>query len=129
MPIVPTNDGSVIVECKNNGLKVTMMIPENYAGAIVAKDFSDNPECFTEINQIDGNSEKMRSVVVEIAQGKCGLKTIESTKAVGHQNSIILNLLHKKEIITAQDKSFIIECFQPSGVTNTTLQTILNIER
>ncbi|KAE9552758.1 hypothetical protein FO519_004020 [Halicephalobus sp. NKZ332] len=128
IPMLPTKDDSVTVECSNDGITATFQLPEKFAGTIVAKDHSSDLSCTKEVEQVDSDSQKDRSVTMKIKIGTCGLNVINSTNPSGIQHSIVLNVLHNKEIITAKDKAFILECFRPHGVTDTTLETKLDIE-
>lgn len=126
--MMPTEDDSVTVECSGDSLTATFQLPEKYAGTIVTKDHSSDSDCVKEIKQVDPNSENNRLVKMEVKIGTCGLNAITSTNPSGVQHSIVLNILHNKDLITGKDKSFILECFRPKGATNTTVETQLNIE-
>lgn len=126
--MLPTKDDSVNVKCSHDGIDVDFDFEKNYGGTIVAKDYSDDKECITKIEKMSDDDKENRTITVRINKDKCGMKRVETNNPKGIQYSVVLNILKNQEVITVQDKAYIIECFYPTGVTNTTLETELNIE-
>uniref|UniRef100_A0AC34FI53 VWFA domain-containing protein n=1 Tax=Panagrolaimus sp. ES5 TaxID=591445 RepID=A0AC34FI53_9BILA len=91
-----------------------------------------------EILKSNENFESPQATVVALTSTTPGKDISETDEPMGmmQQNedfpkginySLVLNLLHNKEIVTARDKSFIIQCFRPTNVINSTLEAQLDV--
>uniref|UniRef100_A0A7E4UWB9 VWFA domain-containing protein n=1 Tax=Panagrellus redivivus TaxID=6233 RepID=A0A7E4UWB9_PANRE len=121
------DDSSASVKCTHNGIIATIQIPENFGGAIVAKDFAGDPGCTVDIPILDKDSDDTRPVEVELKVGQCGVRILKMDDSA-MRHSVVLNVLHNRDLITAQDKSYVIQCFHPNNASTTELETKLTTD-
>uniref|UniRef100_A0A914Z1H8 VWFA domain-containing protein n=1 Tax=Panagrolaimus superbus TaxID=310955 RepID=A0A914Z1H8_9BILA len=127
VPMVPAEDDSVQVVCAHDGVKAQFQVEEYYGGILVARDFSNSSDCSVAIPVIAKNSSNLRQISINLKYSQCGISVVQSDFPKGVNYSLVLNLLHNKEIVTARDRSFIIQCFRPTSVINSTLEAQLDV--
>uniref|UniRef100_A0A914ECR0 VWFA domain-containing protein n=1 Tax=Acrobeloides nanus TaxID=290746 RepID=A0A914ECR0_9BILA len=120
------NEDDVNIECLPEGIQAYFRLSSNFSGAIVAKDHEHEPNCSLDVAPgSSGTSERI--VAFEINKEECGLHSMKSTNPNGVNQSIVINLLHNKRLVTANDRAYIIECFTPVAVQESELEARLDI--
>lgn len=78
VPMLPTEDDSVRVECGFEDIRAHFDVEERFAGVIVARDFSNTSDCAIPIHLINKNSKALRQVSIKINYTQCGVSVMKS---------------------------------------------------
>ncbi|KAI6188165.1 Cuticlin-1 [Aphelenchoides besseyi] len=119
-------DNNVQIQCLNDG--ANFRIPESFAGLLAAKDFVNVSGCFVKIPQINRESTTIREISLVIRSNQCGLNALPSISPQGTNHSVVINLFHDKKLVTAEDRSYVIQCFVPQFEREQTLETRLDVD-
>ncbi|KAI6240911.1 Cuticlin-1 [Aphelenchoides fujianensis] len=122
-------DKDVQIQCLTDGVRATFQVPESFAGVLAAKDHVNVSGCFVNIPQVDAASTTIREISLVVRANQCGLKAINSESPRGTNHSVVINLFHDSQLVTAEDRSYVVQCFVPRfDLEEKTLETRLDVE-
>ncbi|CAB3402768.1 unnamed protein product [Caenorhabditis bovis] len=98
------NDGIVKLECVSDGFKITVTPPEGFHGIAVVKGYQDDARCKSTATA-DGE------VHMFISNSECGVTQLKSQQPNGLNSSLVLHLLHDKQLNTGEDRAYLLQCF------------------